>query len=630
MSIIAGSISFSRHPKNKPDTFGNCFDSYKHSYYKLWQDEEVCLRYWHQPISPRSLFEVQPLIHQELVLVADLRLDNRTDLINTLSGLNDTATDSELVLAAYKKWHTNCVNYLVGGFAFAIWNRSHRILFCARDHLGQKPLFYSEINNATGRSFIFCTSPTGILNHSRATKDIDPQGVFNILMGRTCNEESVTLFSGIKRLSAGFFLQVNDTEVKLQRYWKPMPGKPIRYADNNQYAEGLNEKIEKSVSACINTNLPVSSFLSGGLDSSTVACMAQQQLKKRNRRLISTSFILPEDEDGIDEKDYINAILAENDFEHFYITREGIGFRECLKNTHEVYGGFPYTSHSYFNSLLPALSQRNVGVHLCGYGGDQVASYHGMWVLEQLLMEGRWITMAKLLKSINNGRPSNSIKMMLRTLLNIIQAAIPNGRNSSWYKRKVARKMISPNLANRPGYRETVLSKSSLVNHPFPWKATDVMSRFIQYDRTSVTLETLANTFLPYGIEYRTPFTDVRLINYCMSLPPEQFYLGEKRSLIRRSSKGLIPERIRLAHNKHQGSTPNLFLALWQEKEQLMVDLKNCSNMKEVSMLIDIPKIQRKLSSSGIDDFDKPKVYRNIELALYITWFKSHFHSLGD
>lgn len=625
MSIIAGSVDFSSNPDAQANIFSDCFAKFKHAYHKRWQDKSVSLRYWHQSISPSSEGEVQPLLDDELVLVGDLRLDNRTELIKKLGGLSSSSTDSEMVLAAYRKWQGQCVNHLVGGFAFAIWDRRLKSLFCARDQMGQKPLFYCEANDGYDHCFMFCTSPAGILNHSRSSSDIDPQGVFNILMGRTCNEETSTLFSGIKRLAAGFCLRVNHTGIELKRYWEPEPVRSIRFADDREYVEGFNEKLEQAVESCINTDFPVSSFLSGGLDSSTVACMAHKKLQQNSRRLISTTFVLPDNEDGVDEKTYVDSILAENDFDHFYVTRENVGFRECLHNSQELYGGYPHTSHAYFNNLLPALVERNVGVHLCGYGGDQVASYHGMWVFEQLLLEGRWIAMLNLLKSTSNGRLRSGAKTIFRTLVNIMQATVPDSRNRDWYDRKIARRMILPDLANRPGYRENVLRRASFDVYPFPWKITDVMKRFIQYDRTSVTLETLSNTFLPYGIEYRTPLTDIRLIDYCMSLPPEQFYLGGKRGLMRRSIQGLVPEHIRLAHNKQQGSTPNLFLGLWQEKDQLVEDLNNCAHINDISKLLDIPRIKRQLEKNSVNERDRPKLYRNLELALYISWFKNHF-----
>ncbi|HEC73687.1 MAG TPA: hypothetical protein ENI26_04845 [Methylophaga aminisulfidivorans] len=634
MSIIAGSVDFAHCISNSTPylthPFRHVFDKFKHDYYREWNDSSVTLSYWHRIISPESISDTQPINTHELVLLADLRLDNRAELLNQLNGVNPPSPDSDLVLAAYKKWGKDCVNHMLGGFAIAIWNKETETLFCARDQVGNKPLYYADIKDSSGHTFIFCTSPTGILKHPKATREIDPEGVFNILMGSVCNEETATLFSGIKRLAAGFCLQANKKGTELWRYWEPEPGNPVRFTNENDYVEGFNEKLEQAVKACINTELPVSSFLSGGLDSSTVSCMANKLLHRSDKRLITSSFVLPEYEAGIDERKYIDDILQENDFEHFYITRESVSFRDCLTDCFDKYGGFPYNSHAFFAKLLPKLYQRNVGVHLCGYGGDQVASFHGTWVLEQLLLEGRWTTLCKQVNSISHGNLTYAAKTLLRALRNIAQAAMPNSRNwnQNWYAKKVANKMISPTLANRPGYREKTLFSPSFEVQSFPLKATDIMKRFLQYDKTSVRLEELNSVFLPYGIEYRTPLLDIRLIEYCMSVPPEQHYLQQKRSLIRRATKGLIPENIRNGHNKHQGSLPNRFLSLWEEKQKLIDDLKNCSDMAEVSSLIDISTLRKHLAKSQVEENVKPKIYRNMELALYIAWFKNHFQDV--
>lgn len=629
MSIIAGSVGFSQrtphHTQNPAPPLRHVFDSFKHDHYREWHDNTIAFSYWHRIISPTSISDAQPLHANDLVLVADLRLDNRAELLRQLSGLNASSPDSELVMAAYKTWGEQCVDYLQGGFAIAIWNRHTQTLFCARDPLGNKPLYYADIHDATGHTFIFCTSPTGILNHPKATKDIDPEGVFNILMGRICNEETTTLFSGIKRLAAGSCLQASSKGTKLWRYWEPKPGASVRFSNPDDYVEAFKEKLEQSVQSCLDTTLPVSSFLSGGLDSSTVSCVAQRQLHQQNKRLITASFVLPENEAGIDEKQYIDGILHENNFDHFYVTRENVSFRGCLNDCFKQYGGFPHNSHAYFSKLLPALHQRNVGVHLCGYGGDQVASYHGMWVLEQLLLEGRWGTLWQQASALSHGNLSGTSKVLFRTLRNIGQAALPSNRSETWYANKIAKKMIAPQLANRPGFADKTRFAPSFDVQPFPWKATDIMQRFLQFDKTSVRLEELTNVFLPYGIEYRTPLLDTRLIEYCLSVPPEQHYLHQKRSLIRRATQGLIPENIRLGHNKHQGSLPNRFNALWEEKQQLIDDMKQCENKSEVTSLINIAGLQKQLAKSDVDDSAKPKVYRNIELALYISWFKQRF-----
>lgn len=627
MSIIAGSVNFTSSEALLTNPFGSSFEHYKYDYRKNWADNAAFFSYWHQTVSPESKREMQPLIYGDLVLVADLRLDNRNDLIDILPDVDSSLPDGVLVMKSYLKWGEECVEHLIGGFAFAIWDKRRKTLFCARDHVGQKSLFFYEGKGNFQYQFIFCTSPVGILNHPNVSKDIDPKGVFDILMGRLCNEETGTLFEGISRLAAGFCLKTDGKTQRTWRYWKPERGTTIRFSNDRDYVERYRELLEQSIKACVNTDRPVSSFLSGGLDSSSVSCVAHDLLKKSDRKLITTSFILPDNEEGVDERAFIDSILREKDFEHFYINRESVGFRECLQGVFETYKGFPFTSHSYYHKLLPRLAEKNVAVHLCGFGGDQVASYHSRWVIEELILSGRWTAVWKVLKSIDNEKNCAPFRLLLRSLQKIMQTARPNNLSNEWYEKRTDRRMVLPTLANSLGNRERVLHKPSLHSLPALRTVADDMYQAMQYQGTSVVIETIANKFLPYGIEYRTPLTDIRLIEYCMSVPAEQHYVGRKRSLIRRATEGIVPDNIRLAHNKHQGSTPNLFNALWDEKEHLTQELKNCSSINEVSSLIDISRLRKCLDSEIVIKSEKAKIYRNVELALYLTWFHNHFKS---
>jgi asparagine synthase (glutamine-hydrolysing) len=624
MSIIAGSVDFSPNRAIGNGFSKKYFDGFVYDRYGEWHDAPVYFSYWHRDVSPQSCDDKQPLNVGDHLLIADIRLDNRDELVAKLSGVDASSPDSELLLAAYYMWGSYCVNYLLGAFAFAIWDKRTETLFCARDQMGQKPLYYSEISEMAGSFFSFCSSPTGLLKHPKVKKGTSPEGIFNVLMGRECNELSETVFSGVKRLAAGFYLQVDRSGSRLRRYWEPSPGKDIRYACDQDYADDFKERFNESVQACINTSWPVSSFLSGGLDSSTVACTADRMLKQNGRKLITASFVLPEEEKGIDEREQIEQILAVNKFDHSYITKEGLSFTEGLQKSFQLYQGFPCLLHAYYLNLLPALYDRDVRVHLCGYGGDQVASYHGMWVLEQLFLEGRWSTLYALLRTHSQNKP---IRMLLNTFKSIFKAALPDLRDEKWYLQKTQKKLILKGLANRSGFREKVLNTSSLQSRLFPSKASDIMRRLIQYDKTSVRLEQISAVYLPFGIEYRTPLNDIRLIQYCMSIPPEQLLIGQKRSLMRRAAKGIIPESIRLGHNKHQGSLPNLFDLMWEDRDKLVEQLQNCGKEEEIQSLIDFNKLDHYLNQQQVPESIKPKLFRNVQMALFLAWHRNNVAS---
>ena len=214
--------------------------------------------------------------------------------------------------------------------------------------------------------------------------------------------------------------------------------------------------------------------------------------------------------------------------------------------------------------------------------------------------------------------------MLFRVLKNIANAAFPVKRDNEWYDKKVRKKLILKSLAYRSGFREKVLNTPSFDSISISSSISDIMKKFVQYDKTSVRLEQIGAFYLPYGIEYRTPLNDIRLIQYCMSIPPEQLYIERKRSLMRRATKGVIPESIRLGHNKHQGSLPNLFDQMWEDRERLIDHLNNCSDDSDISSLIDLSKLEHYMQQQNVPEFVRPKLFRNIQMALYLAWLKNN------
>ena len=157
MSAIAGLMHLDRHPVD----IGHLQKMIHTLAHRgpdgtdLWCDGQIGLGHCLLQTTPESLSEKLPLSNpsQTLVLTADARIDNRTDLIQQLSlDTPENITDSDLILATYEQWGDACPEYLIGDFAFAIWDATHQHLFCARDHFGVKPFFYY----GSGQLFCFC------------------------------------------------------------------------------------------------------------------------------------------------------------------------------------------------------------------------------------------------------------------------------------------------------------------------------------------------------------------------------------------------------------------------------------------------------------------------------------------
>jgi asparagine synthase (glutamine-hydrolysing) len=278
----------------------------------LYLDENLGIGHLKTCFTPQSDQENMPYHcpSSDLVITADARIDNRDLLFSHLSissSQKTTIPDSILILKAYEKWGKNCPEHLLGEFAFAIWNKRDKSLFCARDHIGFRPLFYYRCHNF----FIFSSEIKGI----RATGLVPLQFNETTLARHWLpleKDNEQTYFNDILRLKCAHTLTLSkNNKFHINKYWSPEPQKGIRYASDNDYAEALREIITQSVSCRLNTNLPVSITLSGGLDSSAIACIAARQLREKGQSLIAVSSVLPLNHQGIetDERTYIQAVL---------------------------------------------------------------------------------------------------------------------------------------------------------------------------------------------------------------------------------------------------------------------------------------------------------------------------------
>lgn len=209
------------------------------------------------------------LSREHLWLKANARLDGREELIRKLA-VKDSLTDDELILAAYEAWGEACVKHLLGDFAFAIWDERKQRLFCARDHFGVKPFFFTH----TADSFNF----SSVLNELRPTVSdtLNEIAIGDYLLFGVNQDQSTTTFKHIQRLAPGHTLTVTNNNVKINRYWTPsLPENEVRFRDNASYVERFRELLERAVSDRLRTDR-VAISMSGGLDSPSLAAIARK------------------------------------------------------------------------------------------------------------------------------------------------------------------------------------------------------------------------------------------------------------------------------------------------------------------------------------------------------------------
>lgn len=320
MSGIAGIYQLDGRPANTelikqmirslahrgPDAAGN------------WHDGAIALAHCMLHTTPESLLEVQPLQDEtgDAVIIFDGRIDNRSDLKALLLSKGFAArtdTDAELVLEAYMCWGVGCPAKILGDFAFAIWDGRKRLLFCARDPMGIKPLYYY----VDGKKFLFSSEIQALLKDT--TIHIAPNLLFiSQYMNGDFPERTTTLYRDIYKIPSAHYMVIdNGGIVRIERYCDISPKETIRYKTPQEYTNHFRDLFQEAVRCRLRVNGPVGILLSGGLDSSSIVCTGKMLVGKglvSDNRIeafssVSNALAWPVAGEFFDERYYIESVL---------------------------------------------------------------------------------------------------------------------------------------------------------------------------------------------------------------------------------------------------------------------------------------------------------------------------------
>lgn len=204
-------------------------------------------------------------------IVADARVDGRQDLLEALDDPRASlaSPDCDVILRAYLRWGEACVERLLGDFAFAIWDGRSRHLFCARDHMGVKPFYYA----ARGRSVAIASAIQALRLHPAVSSRVNGAALMDFLVSGYNETPSTTTFADVMRLPPAHTLTASAAGVRLKRYWTLPIDEPQYRRHRGEYVEEFRSLVDTAVRDRLRTDR-VSVFMSGGLDSTTLATTA--------------------------------------------------------------------------------------------------------------------------------------------------------------------------------------------------------------------------------------------------------------------------------------------------------------------------------------------------------------------
>ncbi|WP_137791002.1 asparagine synthase-related protein [Bacillus sp. E(2018)] len=511
-----------------------------------------CLAQW---IMPEDINNKQCFYDSEkrLAITADVTLDNRPELFNKLNipqERQNQTTDSELILLAYTKWQEDTPAHLIGDFAFMIWDERSEKLFGARDFSGSRTLYYHHNPD----QFVFSTTLQPLLQMPFISNHINDFWMAEYLsipnMIDTHNA-SHTVYQDIQALPPAHSITISAGKTVLKRYHTFQEPEIMTYKSRSDVIEEFQELYKTAVTSRLRTHKKVGSQLSGGLDSGSIVSIAAPHLKQKNKQLHTYSATpIPGYEDWTpsymepDERKSIKSTVdhvgnISDQYFHFQ-NRTPLTEIDPWLNVMEMPYKF-FENAAWMRGIHETASQQGVGLLLNGARGNFSISWGpGQYYLAELLRKKKLITLLTEMRKYSHhidAKPSRVFKA-------VKQLAYPKHSSK---KVENAPCLLSPDLERRTNITQLLLEDDSNALNLSPKSIHELRkSHFDQINVWNATGTSRTKLSLHYNVQTHDPTNDLRLINFCLSVPlPYFFGDGLDRGLIRRASKGFLPDQIR-------------------------------------------------------------------------------------
>lgn len=479
-----------------------------------------------------STNERQPLgLEGRFWLTADARIDCRAELSKELEDrgrkLSRTVTDPQLILHAYAAWSEDCVQHLRGDFSFAIWDIREKKLFCARDHFGIKPFYYAEV----GSNFIFSNTLNCVRLHPAVTDDLNDSAILDFLLAGTNWDNATTTFRDVRRLPPAHSLVVSASGCRVTKYWElPLDGR-IRYREEREYVEHFQAALNESVADRMRTDR-IGIFLSGGLDSSSIAATARNSVDANAERADLRAYTTVAETLGTDSESSFATKVAQH-LEipiRFHCVRDSKPFDrwDAAENATPEPVDDPFFGETFDAFRMVAPECRAI---FNGEGNDALMSFEMVPFLRDLWRHREWMRLFSSTAQFLQVR-----RLPIRGMVAGVQALVGRGTLID-----TVPNWISPALASPAKVKERWMqiagadagSKHPVVPLAYATLRLPSWSQFFETNDPGVTR---------FPVEVRYPFLDLRIVQFLLAIPPfPSFY---EKALVRRAMAGHLPSEI--------------------------------------------------------------------------------------
>lgn len=449
----------------------------------------------------------------------------------------NTNSSAEVVVHAFEECGFKCLSNFNGMFAFCLWDSKNERLFSARDRLGMKPLYYYSCQGRT----IIASEIKGILADPSVPRKLNKRFIYEYLVTGYPSQTGDTFFVGIKELMPGHYMVIDKSGIKIRKYWQPIQQlkSNILTKDDHWCTSRFRQLLRDSISIRLPANLPVGTFLSGGLDSTSIVFLVDDIIKSKHlsdagraksQEVFSAIYEKPTEQG--DERSYIKVAERALKTQVNYVFPSVVGEWDDIKRfVFDIEEPVAVFNYYVFWCLFQAATQK-VKIVFSGQGADAIlggGAGHALVYFKEL-----WKTkkIGKLLNEL--------IKSLDWILLMLVWSILFSRKAESKVKT-----LLAPKFAAVHSQSEKPNEDASLQNALL----SDITQHAVEYLRVDDRASSA------FSIECRHPFLDHRIVEFAFSLPATQkIREGWTKYVMRNAMKGFIPEAIR--KNRKKFGTP--------------------------------------------------------------------------
>nr|UXE45951.1 hypothetical protein Hi04_10k_c5461_00034 [uncultured bacterium] len=483
-------------------------------------------------------------------IVADARIDARHELTTALRDRGQTtgekAGDAELILRAYSTWGEDCVTHLLGDFTFAIWDSDERRLFCARDQLGVKPFYYAH----RGQTVVFSNTLECVRMHPTVSKELNDHAVADFLLFGSNQDVATTTFCDVFRLPPAHSVSWASGAIRRRCYWTLPIDEPLSFRRTIDYTERFMDLLRTAVSDRLRTRR-VAVFMSGGLDSPTLAAVAVGLLRSRSTDVAVHAMTSVYNRLVPDTERYYAGLVAShlNIPIHFNVRDDETSIadwdRVNVRTPEPVDNPPAFVAGTEFLKTYAT----DARVFLYGEGPDNALRYEWRPYLSHLVAKRRATTLVRALSSDLMMHPRVPLWSLLR------ESAGRRRQRQRWQESFPG--WLNEDFIERCGCRERWNVSRNPVLSPHPLRPDG----YAGFDaaRWQPLFEDCDIQGALGNVEIRHPFLDLRLLQFMLALPAMPWC--RNKLIIRQSMKTELPAAVVRRKKARVGGSPDFVRA---------------------------------------------------------------------